>query len=1220
MNIKFHILPVFGFFCFVSAWFIFITKDNYKDQNFLKEHYSSDIQSNMDKISLDLKNEVSRATEHFIAGDSKLFNSNKAIYFLENGQLVHWTDYHIPYNTNFGSGNLNWHFVKTTQGLFLVYKHNIIRHNSFNQIIGVIDFYRDYHLSSDYLHAGYNKEIFNNYNVTTDNKKSNAILNIQGELVWNYNLVVDDYYTKSIKITLFILCFLGFACFFVYALKWFFYFNKSRNFIKAVFLLITFMFTTRFSMFYFNFPLNQFDFKLFDPTIYASSNINASFGDLFLNIICCSFLFLYLYYLLIRSKVYHTLLKLSNRYRMPLAFLFSMFSSFVSIWLYIIFESIYRNSQVIFDITESLHLDMVELLYLGVFGGIIIIYFLVNHFVLKSLHILLRKKRNQIILILTIQLVLFSLVECYFFDVFLGIVGINFLFLFISIVFELFKDIRDFQYKTYLYFTFTAVTCALMVSFIVVEESEVKSLAQKKRFSEHLILHNDIQGEVIMSEIANHVKSDEEISNNLVNGFVRKEAIEQRIREKYISNYFDKYEIHFSYFNKLGMPYFSNELIGNLAQIKTNNLSEEHKTWLDNLYFITNLKKDFFSVYYHFLDINVQGEYVGTIVIDYTLKKYIGKSILPGLLKPSSIGGYNSVDRFNYAIFNKDELQYSVGDFNYNSPDFKSLIKNNSKLLHDFKLFNYHHYLDTGVMDKRIVVSSEINYFYRIITNFSFHFLLLVFCLLVYVIISSILYFLKNRSTDFSTKIQTYLNISTFAPMIFLSVLILSLMASSYRKDQELQFKNSADILSSHVLGYLEEYNNQKMSLFDFKNAIDKLSKYSGTDINIYDPKGTLMISNQPLLYEAGVISNLINPEAKKELFEMKHRMVNLEENIGDFKYNTVYVALRTPESSDFMGVMSIPFFNSSQQMEMKKISALSIIINVFAVAFVLLLVASFFVTKSLTSPLRLIANKLRKVETGNKNEPLYWNSNDELGLLITEYNQMLQKIEDSKQTFAQTEKESAWKEMAKQVAHEIKNPLTPMKLKLQHLRRVIGVKDNKTNEAIDSLLEQVDSLSEIASSFSTFAKMPIPEFKKINLSEVCNHVIDLYENNDEYEVLSDIENNVFVLADDKMIGRIITNLLLNGIQSVSLDKKPVIFIQLKLIGTRCLISVKDNGTGIPDEVINKVFVPNFTTKYTGSGIGLAVAKNGIEQMGGKIWFETSNKKGTVFFIELEKI
>lgn len=1223
MNRKSHILIFLSICFFVLSYIVHNKKGTTQSQDYLKGLYFSDIQNNLAKVCKDVENEVHRAEEHMTAGDVNHFTSNRSVFFIENGQVVHWTDYRMPFDTRFASRDLNWQHVNTPQGQFLVYSHNFIRYNSVRQIVGVVEIHRDYHLSSDYLKSGFNNEIFGSISIlnVTDRVKGNEnLLKINNKIIGQVKFdVLNQESDKARVLWLFLLVF-SYVLLIFYVILWLNSYLKNKLFLRGFLLILFFMLLSRGLMLYFSFPQKYFDVKLFNPQIYASSTINASFGDLLLNITCLMILVIYAFVWLAKYKMYHQLIKLSGYYKHLVSAFFVCLSFGVSIFLFYLFNSIYLNSQVNFDITESLHFDEAEMIYIVIFCFLILMFFLLNHFVMNVLNVLLFKNKKLIIYHVLPQFLLFAVIEYYLLDIYWWLACINLFYLITCTSFELFQNVKNFQYKTYLYFTLTALSCAVITSFCIADVSEAKDLEFKKRFSEHLILHNDIQGEVIMSEIANHIQKEEQISRNLMNPYVRKEVIEELVRDRYLSNYFDKYEIHFSYYNKEGKAYFSNIYEGGLDTIKSIIVSEENKTWVDGLYFITDFKKDFSSKYYHFMDLTYHGEFAGTVMIEYTLKKYIAKSILPGLLRFSTVEGYMHSDNYDYAIYLNNELQYSVGDFNYNEPNFKSIIANKQDQGFDLDYAHFKHFIDYGADNKTIVVSSKPDRYYKLITNFSFHFLLLVLILLIYLSISSVLYFVKSRSTDFSSKIQTYLNISTFAPMILLSILILSLMASSYRKDQEWQFRNNADILSSHVLGYLEDYKENKIGIYELKNSIDKLSKYSGTDINIYDAHGKLVISNQPLLYESGVMSNLINPEASKEIFEMKHRMVELEEKIGEFTYNTVYVALTTPETSEFMGVMSIPFFNSTKQMEQKKISALSIIINVFAIAFILLLVASYFVTKSLTSPLRLIANKLRKVETGHKNEPLYWDSNDELGLLISEYNQMLQKIEESKLTFAQTEKELAWKEMAQQVAHEIKNPLTPMKLKLQHLQRVIGNGDERTNTTIDSLLEQVDTLSDIASSFSSFAKMPVPEIHKVNISEICLQVISLYDQNEDYSILHNIPSDLFVKGDAKLLGRIITNLLLNGIQSVPDNRKALIKIELLVKGEICVFSIRDNGAGIPLDIQDKVFVPNFTTKYSGSGIGLAIAKNGIEQMGGKIWFETSRDKGTTFYIELSLI
>jgi nitrogen fixation/metabolism regulation signal transduction histidine kinase len=278
-------------------------------------------------------------------------------------------------------------------------------------------------------------------------------------------------------------------------------------------------------------------------------------------------------------------------------------------------------------------------------------------------------------------------------------------------------------------------------------------------------------------------------------------------------------------------------------------------------------------------------------------------------------------------------------------------------------------------------------------------------------------------------------------------------------------------------------------------------------------------------------------------------------------------------------------------------------------------------VTKNLTLPFRLLTQKL-KVTNLENNEPMYWSSKDEIGLLINEYNQMLSKLEASKKVLASTEKESAWREMAKQVAHEIKNPLTPMKLTLQHLLRLERegkLEDaDKLKKSLETLIHQVDALSGIASSFSTFAKMPLPNNELMNFKEVLLRVLELFKTDKRMELEfqdDSFTDQITILGDDKLFGRVISNLIINGMQAVEPGKKSHIRIWLWLTDRAVFLEISDNGKGIPVELRDKIFIPNFSTKSQGSGLGLAIAKSGVETAGGQIWFETEVGKGTTFFL-----
>ena len=346
--------------------------------------------------------------------------------------------------------------------------------------------------------------------------------------------------------------------------------------------------------------------------------------------------------------------------------------------------------------------------------------------------------------------------------------------------------------------------------------------------------------------------------------------------------------------------------------------------------------------------------------------------------------------------------------------------------------------------------------------------------------------------------------------------------------------------------------------------------------------------------------------------------MVLLDEMIGDFKFKSVYVSLILQDTGEMLGIMSIPFYNSKYELNDKKIAVFSSIMNIFTVAFILILILSYFASKNLTHPLRLISQKLKKTTLGGDNEKLESNTRDESGILVHEYNEMIEKLEDSRNALARKEKESAWKEMAQQVAHEIKNPLTPMKLKIQHLQRTIKT-DDLTQEALKSLLQQVDTLSDIATSFSAFAKMPIPIIEEFNLTQLVHDTGELYRNREDVDIKIKIPvSPVMAFADKQLIGRIFTNLILNSIQAVPKDVKAEILIEMYVNEIKeAVLTFKDNGEGIPEDIQNKIFLPNFSTKFTGSGIGLALAKRGVEHSGGRIWFESELGKGTTFYIIL---
>jgi nitrogen fixation/metabolism regulation signal transduction histidine kinase len=235
----------------------------------------------------------------------------------------------------------------------------------------------------------------------------------------------------------------------------------------------------------------------------------------------------------------------------------------------------------------------------------------------------------------------------------------------------------------------------------------------------------------------------------------------------------------------------------------------------------------------------------------------------------------------------------------------------------------------------------------------------------------------------------------------------------------------------------------------------------------------------------------------------------------------------------------------------------------------------------------------------------------------------MVANLEQSKIELARIQKESAWREIARQVAHEIKNPLTPMKLTLQQMEHQL-ISNNLDNEifkkAVKSVLAQIEILNEIASSFGTFARMPAPIMQRVELVKLIRECVNLYAESEHGTVIFETKlTQSFVMGDEQLLSRIFSNLILNGLQS-GRGERVLVKVNLETKEGKVLISVKDNGAGIDSEMADKIFLPYFSTKKSGSGLGLAISKQGIEQSGGEIWFESKAGQGTTFFVRLSQI
>lgn len=470
---------------------------------------------------------------------------------------------------------------------------------------------------------------------------------------------------------------------------------------------------------------------------------------------------------------------------------------------------------------------------------------------------------------------------------------------------------------------------------------------------------------------------------------------------------------------------------------------------------------------------------------------------------------------------------------------------------------------------------------------------------------------------------------------IFLSMIVLILIASILMASISIiQFKNEAkdyhqERLERKELAIKEHINyvlanttypltTNNLDLI-FKDRIHELAQIHNLEINIYSLDGKLLKSSK-----ASFSIDSVSPPIEKYILKLvqssiEKRYVNIT-NVDGVKNRSSYSLIKD-EKFKPLGILNLPYVEDDGFYEKELQNFLIRLSQVYGFMLVIAFALAYFLSTYITQSLKTISDKLSETSLNQKNEKIFIRANSkEINLLIRAYNSMVDKLERSAVKLAQSEREEAWREMAKQVAHEIKNPLTPMRLTVQSFERKFDANDpdlkQKLKDYSETLIQQIDTMSSVASAFSQFASMPAQQNETLDVVEVVELALDIF-NEDDVTFESE-EQTIISKMDRTQLIRIITNLVKNAIQSIPENQiEKIVSVSVKKIEDRVLISVTDNGTGIEQENIPRIFEPKFTTKSSGMGLGLGIIKNIIENYKGTITFDTQLGKGTVFTVSL---
>jgi nitrogen fixation/metabolism regulation signal transduction histidine kinase len=399
-----------------------------------------------------------------------------------------------------------------------------------------------------------------------------------------------------------------------------------------------------------------------------------------------------------------------------------------------------------------------------------------------------------------------------------------------------------------------------------------------------------------------------------------------------------------------------------------------------------------------------------------------------------------------------------------------------------------------------------------------------------------------------------------------------------------------------------------------FKTAIREISDIHSMEINFYDFNGKLLINSHPDLREEHE-KKFINKKALRMIDQGIEKKYETLEVINDQKHVSSYSVINN-EKFKPVAILELPYIEDETEFEEEIETFMKGFAQIYFFLIVISVILSYFLSNYITNSLRLITDKLSKFKLNKRNEKIEVEpTSKEIELMINSYNDMVDQLEDSAIKLAQSERELAWKEMAKQVAHEIKNPLTPMKLTIQSFQRKFDKNDpdfeNKFKTFTQSMLEQIEVMSEVAGTFSTFATMPSLVEEKVNLIEAAKSSINMFE--EDFITLTSDFDDLEILADKNQIIRVFNNLIKNAVQAIKNAEKPEIKIEILKFKSQVLVYISDNGCGIKKENLAMIFEPKFTTKTSGMGLGLVMVKNIIENLNGQIAFESKENIGTTF-------
>ncbi len=976
--------------------------------------------------------------------------------------------------------------------------------------------------------------------------------------------------------------------------------------------------------------------ELFSPVVLAIGDYAPSLGDLLINVL----VLLLTTWLVLRtyrrwiSKLYNKALAnemVAWTLQCGILTLCVLFTR----WFFSFVENVIEHSVINFEFENVFQLDIYSYVAFGMLGAALVAWLLILLELMRFCFHFLRRNRPWGKVALSLAWLLsFS----YFW------MGWDLPYLIsVPVVFGICLLIYARTTRTHLFtldlpnFLLVILMFSLLTMVGIVKGNDNRENLEMQRVADQQSDDHDLITEFVFERVVGEVESEAFLLD-----YTEMKGLSRRLKEQFFESSFKGYEVRIFIYRDDTIvdqtddhrPYLAPNSDPSLAQLGTT-------TMTDGLYLVKYYKGLFENIYIGQFDLLLRS--LGSMVVWVELlpTEILPNRLYPQLLLDDHVRNKALIaNEYDFAVYKENRLfrKRAVDPF----PIFYAGPALDGTNTYTYVRQNqYQHLYEKVANDKIVDIRRHVLSAFDVVNVFSYIFYFFILSSIALMLPIWLVKMVKQpmsfRNLSLKSRIQAFFLVLSVLPLFivvfFLSPYIKEHIFTDIRNDLQTQTQQIAGYVREDYLKlrrYSTSYSAMHGGLLqNLRETLDErlgsIEKAFGNDINIYYSNGKLHLTTQPSIFELGLTSRYMNPEVYRAIRTGAVSDVVIEDRIGNVSYFSGFYPIMSDDRK-IVGFLNIPYYKNQEKVNEQSLRLLTLLVNIYVFIFLAIGIVAVVISNSIVRPLGLLSKKLHDTNLGRQNEPIEWGSSDEIGEIIEAYNEMLKKLAQSEEKLARSEREMAWQEMARQVAHEIKNPLTPMRLSVQHLVRTWSG-DKPANEKLNTLFQkvthtilvQIESLVNIANSFSQFANMPEPQRTKFDLQGVLQEVYDLYAHEGDVQLELDMPQEEFsVFSDRDQLSRVFNNLIKNGKQAIEHTSGRVL-VQLRLEGDVARVMIEDNGKGIPEDIGNRIFEPRFSTKSSGMGLGLAIVKKIVEGAGGKIYFESEVGKGTRFFVELPK-